>query len=87
MPSEEYGSDSTSDSMEKAPDEEQESSRDMCDSEPGPSGIKRPKMIVQNPKNSTEQEMLYFLYNSDYDENEDYEPDTSESEPEEDDDK
>ncbi|KAF5298865.1 hypothetical protein FQA39_LY11677 [Lamprigera yunnana] len=57
----------------------------MCDSEPGPSGIKRPKMIVRNPKNLTEQEMLYFLYNSDYDEDENYKPNTSESEQKEDD--
>ncbi|KAF5279425.1 hypothetical protein FQA39_LY05535 [Lamprigera yunnana] len=57
----------------------------MCDSEPGHSGIKRPKMIVKNPKNLTELEMLYFLYNSDYDEDKDYEPDTSESEPKGDD--
>ncbi|KAF5299166.1 hypothetical protein FQA39_LY02339 [Lamprigera yunnana] len=57
----------------------------MYDSEPGLSGIKRPKMIVKNPKNLTEQEMLHFLYNSNYDEDEDYEPDTSESEPAEDD--
>ncbi|KAF5288492.1 hypothetical protein FQA39_LY15421 [Lamprigera yunnana] len=57
----------------------------MCDSEPGPSSIKRPKMIVKNLKNLTKREMLYFLYNSDYDEDEHYEPDTSESEPVEDD--